>query len=181
MYADIQRQYASFEQNRSNLLPKNSAADITCCEAGWRPLPSGWRRNVVTIQLFHHCWRCISTETPPSDTAMKWRLNASAWPYINPPRGSASYFLWRTAWFWTLICWNDTSVIIWSTRPPFPPTPPPNCTSCSLSCLSLSEHNGGSRRRTALNRLKIEFMAYKYSQLGCPFERWMNYCRQGMV
>lgn len=106
-------------------------ADFTCREAGWRLLPSGWRRSVITIQFFHRCWRCTCTETPLSSSAVKWRLNASAWPYINPPRGSVAYFLSCSRRSCALIGCGQTSV-----KPDGPAHHSMVGTSCSLTCLN---------------------------------------------
>lgn len=117
------------------------SADFTCYEAGWRPLPSGWRRGVITIQSVRRCWRCTSTDKPPNNSAMKWRLNASAWPYINPPRGSVTYFLSWSGWFCDPIGCKQTSVKK-RTRPPSRPVG----TYCSVTY-----GHKGTRRRTAPN------------------------------
>lgn len=91
---------------------------FTCRGAGWRPLPSGRRRSVITIRFFHDSWRFTSTEAPLHNSAAKWRLAVSAWRYINQPRPGDANVLSRSGGFCDLIGCSHTSVKLSADKPP---------------------------------------------------------------
>ena len=145
--------------------------EFTCREAGWRPLPSGWRRSVITIQFFHRCWRCTCTETPLSSSAVKWRLNASAWLYINPPRGSVAYFL---------SCSRRSCVLVGCERTSVKPRGPAHHSMVGTSCPLWHVWTQWQQLRTAFKMPQfLHFFTSNHSLLRFYFYRRVSLSLQG--